>query len=114
MNMINRIFLILLMLVSTVLKRHKFLSSNSFPELRPIAASIGTFKNNLAHFFCHLFSPLVPNDYSCKANNTKLSKIFLVSYDVTSLFTSILLHETIDIAINLIFKHNPNLSITKK
>ena len=37
---------------------------------------------------------------------------FLVSHDATSLFTSIPLQETIDIAINLIF--NPNLNITKK
>ena len=46
--------------------------------------------------------------------NANLSKIFLVSYYVTSLFTNILLQETIDIAINLIFNHNPNLNITKK
>ena len=35
-------------------------------------------------------------------------------FDVTSLFTNISLQETIDIAINLIFNHNPNLSITRK
>ena len=38
----------------------------------------------------------------------------LVLYDVTSLFTNIPLQETIDIAINLIFNHNPNLNITRK
>ena len=42
-----------------------------------------------------------------------LPKNFYVSYDVTSLFTNIPLQETIDIAINLIFNHNPNLNITK-
>ena len=41
-------------------------------------------------------------------------KKILVSYDVTSLFTNIPLQETIDIAINLILNHNPNLNITKK
>ena len=41
-------------------------------------------------------------------------KKILVSYDVTSLFTNISLQETIDIAINLIFNHNPNLNITRK
>ena len=46
--------------------------------------------------------------------NANLSRKFLVSYDVTSLFTNIPLQETIDIAINLIFSHNPNLNITKK
>ena len=42
------------------------------------------------------------------------NKKFLVSYDVTSLFTNNPLQETIDIAINLIFNHNPDLNITRK
>ena len=103
-------------------KMHKFSSSDSFPKLRPIVSSVGTFNYNLARFLCDLYSPLVPNDYSSKdtftfvsqIKNANLSKKFLVSYDVTSLFPSIPLQETIDIAINLIFNHNPNLNITKK
>ena len=47
-------------------KMHKFYSSDSFPKLRPIVSSIGTFNYNLARFLCDLFSPLVLNDYSCK------------------------------------------------
>ena len=46
--------------------------------------------------------------------NANLFGKFLVSYDVTSLFTNLPLQETIDIAINLIFNHNLNLNITKK
>ena len=46
--------------------------------------------------------------------NANLSRKCLVSYDVTSLFANIPLQETIDIAINIIFNHNPNLNITKK
>ena len=46
--------------------------------------------------------------------NADLSKRFLGSYDVTSYFTNVLLQETIEIAINLIFNHNPNLNITRK
>ena len=103
-------------------KMHKFSSSDSFPKLRPIVSSIGTFNYNLAHFLCDLLSALVPNDYSCKdtfsfvsqIKNANLSKKILVSYDVTSLFTNIQLQETIDIAIKLIFNHNPNLSISRK
>ena len=102
-------------------KMHKLSSSDSFPKLRLIVSSIGTFNYNLARFLRDLLSPLVPNDYSCKDSfsfsqikNTNLSKKFLVSYNVTSLFTNIPLQETIDIAINLIFNHNPNLSITRK
>ena len=103
-------------------KMHKFSSSDSFPKLRPIVSSIGTFNYNLARFLCDLLSPLVPNDYSCKDNfsfvsqikNVNLSMKLLVSYDVISLFTDIPLQETIDIAINLNFNHNPNLNITRK
>ena len=98
-------------------KMHKFSSSDSFPKFRPIISSIGTF-----NFLCGLLSPLLPNDYSfedtfsfvSQIKNANLSKKFLLSYDVTSLFTNIPLQETIDIAINLIFDHNPNLNITRK
>ena len=101
---------------------HKFSPCDSFPKLRQIVSSIGTFNYNLARFLCDLLSPLVPNDCSCKKTfsfvsqikNANLSKNFLVSYDVTSLLTNIPLQETIDVAINLIFNPNPNLNITKK
>ena len=103
-------------------KMHKFSSKDSFPKSRPIVSSIGTFNYNLTRFLCDLLSPLVPNDYSCKdtysffsqIKNANLSKVFVVSYDVTSLFTNIPLQETIDIAINLVFNHNSNLNITRK
>ena len=101
-------------------KMHKFSSSGSFPKLDLIVSSIGTFNYNLARSLCDLLSSLVPNDYSCKdtfvsqIKNADFSRNFLVSHDVTSLFTNIPLQETIDIAINLIFNHNPNLNITRK
>ena len=95
---------------------HKFSSSDSFPKLRPIVSFIGTFGYDLARFLCDFLSSLVPNDYSCKdtfsflsqINNAYLSRKFLCSYNVTSLFTNIPLQDT---AINLIFNHNPNLNI---
>ena len=103
-------------------KTYKFSSIDSFPKLHPIVSSISTFNYNLAHFLCHLMSPFIPNDYSCKdtislafqIKNSNRSRKFLVSHDLTSFFTNIPLQETIDIAINLIFNHNPNLKITKK
>ena len=103
-------------------KMHKYSSSDSFPKLRPIVSSIGTFNYNLARFLGDLLSPLVPNGYSCKDSssfvsqikNANLSKKSLVSYDVTSLFTNTPRQETINIAINLIFNHNSNLNITRK
>ena len=103
-------------------KMHKFSSKDSFPKLRPIVSSIGTFNYNLARFLFDFLSPLVPNDYSCKdtfsfvsqIKNANLSRKLLVPYDVTSLFINIPLQETTDIAINVIFNPNPNLNITKK
>ena len=47
-------------------KMHKFSSSDSFPKLRLIVSSIGTFNYNIARFLFDLLSPLVPNDHSCK------------------------------------------------
>ena len=103
-------------------KIHKFSSSDWFPKLDPIISSIVTFNYNLVLFLCDLLSPLAPSDYSCndtfsfvsQIKNGNLSREFLVSYDVTSLFTNISFQETIDIAVNLILNHNPNLNITKK
>ena len=37
----------------------------------------------------------------------------LISFDVESLFTNIPLNETIDIAVDLILKHNPKFAIKK-
>ena len=101
---------------------HKFFPSDSFPKFCLIVSSISTFNYNLARFLCDLLSPLNPSDYSCKdtfsfvsqIKNANLSKKFLVSYNVTSLFTNIPLQETIDIAMNLIFNYNPKLNITRK
>ena len=120
MKMINCILLVLHLHASIILL--KFSSSDSFPKLCPIVLSKGTFNYNLARFLCDLLSPLFSNDYSRKdtfsfvsqIKNANLSRKFLVSYDLISLFTKIPLQETIDIAINLIFNHNPILNITKK
>ena len=103
-------------------KMPKFSASDSFPKLRPIVSSIGTFDYILARFLCDLLSHLIPNDYSCKdtfsfvsqIKNANLSKQFIVSCDVSSLLTTIPLQETFDIAINLIFNYNPNLNTTRK
>ena len=38
------------------LKMRKFSSSDSFPKIRPIVSSIGTFNYNLVRFLCDLLS----------------------------------------------------------
>ena len=102
-------------------KVHKFSYSDTFPKLRRIVSSIGTFNYNLPHFLCDLLSPVVGDDYSCKDTfsfvsqnkSANLSTKFLVSFGVTSLFSNIPLQEPVDTTINFIFNLNPNLNIMK-
>ena len=92
-------------------KMQKFSSSDLFPRLRLIVSSIGIFNYNLARFLCDLLATLVINNYSCEdtflcisqIKNANFPRKFLLSYEVTILFTNIPLQETINIAINLIF-----------
>ena len=123
MYLINCNLLVLLLLVSYGSpKMYKFSSSDTFPKLRLIVSSIGTFNYDLACFLCDLLSPIVSDNFPCKdtfsfvsqIKNANLSGEFLVSYDVTSLFTNIPFQEIIDIAINPMLNHNPNQNITKK
>ena len=121
--MINCILLVLLLLVSMVLLK----CTSSLPVMH--------FLNFVRLFhlqvllviiflvsFVIFFRLLVSNDYGCKdtfsfvsqINNANLSKKFLVSNDVPSLFTNIPLQETVDIAMNFILDDNSNLNITKK
>ena len=103
-------------------KMHKFSSSDSFPKLCLILLTIGAFNYKSGPFLYDLRAPLVPYDYSWKdafsfvseIDNANLSKKFLVSYHITSSFTNNPLQEAIDIAINLILIHIPNLNITRK
>ena len=119
LNIMNCILLVLLLLVSMILLK----CISSLPVIH--------FLNFVRLFHLQVvfiiilpvfFSPLVRNNSSCKdtfsfvsqIETANLSKKCLLSYDVTSLFTNIPLQDTIDIAISLIFNHNPNLNITSK
>ena len=100
-------------------KMHKSFGSNNYPKFRPIVSSIGTYNYNLAKFLCQLLSPL-PSTYSCQDTFTFVKELkqvnfsnnFMVSFDVTSLFTNVPLYETIDIAVTHAFKSNPDLKIS--
>ena len=72
-------------------KMHKFSSSDSFPKLRLIVSSVGTFKYNLARFFCHLLMITLAKKpfFFLKLRMQIFPKKSLVSYDVASLFTNI-------------------------
>ena len=122
-NVINCIVLVLLLLVSMVLLKCTnsplvihFLYFVQLFHLQVVQIIISPV--SFAIFF-HLWLLMITLAkilflFFSQIKNASLSKNFFVSYDVTSLFTNILLQETIDIATSLIFNHNPNLSITKK
>ena len=68
-----------------------------------------------------MLQPLIPIEHTTKDSFTFVKDIkevsfnnkFLVSFDVNSLFTNIPLNETIDIAVDLIFKNRNNLCISR-
>ena len=93
---------------------------NEIPPIRPIIDSMGTFNYNLAKHLKDLLTPLIPSEHCATDTFTFVREIkelnydekFMVSFDVTSLFTNIPLHETIDIAVDLLFD-NHNIKMTK-
>ena len=102
-------------------KIHKLNVQRNNLSLRPIVSSIGTYNYHLSKFLTDLLDPIIPTSHCTKDSFTFCEEIkkvsatnrFLISYDVCSLFTSIPLKETIDIAVNLLFEHNPGLINTK-
>ena len=102
-------------------KLHKPRGVNQPPPFRPIVSSVGTYNYNLAKYLCSILNPIIPDTYTVKDsfsfvnefNSLTFSDKFLISFDVESLFTNIPLDETIDIAINLIFKNKPSFPICK-
>ena len=83
---------------------------------------MGTYNYNLAKFLSKLIDPVISKEHCAKYSFSFCEQIqqvnnndnFLVSYDVCSLFTSIPLQETIQIAVELIFQNNPQLKVTKR
>ena len=102
-------------------KIHKLNINKDNLSLRPIISSTGTYNYNLSKFLTNLLAPVIPTTNCTKDSFTFCEEIkkvratnkFLISYDVCSLFTSIPLKETIDIAVNLLFEHKPGFKITK-
>ena len=95
---------------------HKLKHKNiSDLPLRSIISSIGTYNYNLAKFLSSLLEPVISTTHCTKdlfsfcqeIKKVRASNKFLVSYDVCSLYTTIPLAETIDIAVDLLFEKKP-------
>ena len=87
-----------------------------------MVSSINTYNCNLAQYLGSLLTLHIPSEYSTKDSFTFIEEIksvsvtdkFLVSFDLTSVFTNIPLSEAIDIAINLIFQSSPDIKFAKR
>ena len=83
---------------------HKLTDSNSFPKLQPVVSSVRIYNYNSAKYLCNL-SRQLPEQYCTNGTFTLVEELkqirlvakFLVSFDVTSLFTNIPLSVTIKI-----------------
>ena len=90
---------------------------NGFPKLRPILSAINTSTYKRANFFVPLLKPFTSNNYTVKDSfdfaediTQQSSKLFMASLDVDSLFTNVLLDETIEICVNELFKSSQTVS----
>ena len=100
---------------------HKLKSADDQLKVRPIVSCINSFNYGLSGYLAKLLNPLIPKDHCADDTFSFLSDIkrirnedfYMVSYDVTSLFTNIPLNETINLATDLIFENNPEIKISK-
>ena len=103
-------------------KTHKLKSNADTLKLRPIVSCIKSYNYDLSRFLATLLSPHIPKDYCAEDTFTFVKDIkkvssankFMVSYDVMSLFTNIPLDETVNIAVDILLKSNPQIKITKE
>ena len=103
-------------------KTHKLNDNNRKLKLRPIVSAIGSYNYHLADYLSKKLSPYIEDKYTTKdtfsfvkeLSSKRSDDTFLISYDVTSLFTNIPLQETLDIAVDKILRNEPDLKINKK
>ena len=102
-------------------KTHKLMSESNKLTFHPIVSSIGAYNYKLAKFLTSMLDLVILKDHCtkdsfsfCKEIKKVSSTNKLISYDTCSLFTSISLNRTIDLAVKLIFDNNPTIKITKK
>ena len=83
---------------------------------------MGTYNYRLAQYLGSLLSSHIPPNYATKDNFTLTKEVkqlnscgmFLIYFDVTSLFTNISLEKIINIAIDATFVNYPNIKFTRK
>ena len=85
---------------------------------RPICSSIGSYNYNLASELSKIISPFATNEYTIRNTFTFVAQLqelrfddcYLVSFDVSSLFTSIPLDQTIEITLDVLYKDRSQIN----
>ena len=103
-------------------KMHKLKSAVDQLKVRPIVSCINAYNYGLSSYLAKMVNPLIPKEFCADDTFSFLQDIrnlnpqdqFMVSYDVTSLFTNIPLDETIQLAVDMVFESNPNIKISKQ
>ena len=101
-------------------KVHKIKLNSEVSLFTLIISSIASFNYIVSRFFCDMLTPFIPTDYCSQdsfsfvkeVQEANVSDYFMVSYDTCSLYTNILLNETIDSAVDKIFNNNQSIDIT--
>ena len=104
-------------------KLHKLPINGTIHDLpiRPVVSNIGTTNYHLVKYLAKVLSPLAYSEYTIrstidlKVKNERISQGFsIVSFDVKSLFTSVPLEKTIDIALERIYLRKEIVTILTK
>ena len=93
-------------------KIHKDVTNGrDLPPFRPILSAISTCTYSLAQFFVPVLKEFTINTYTIKDSFTfaeevveQNAELYMVSFDVESLFTNIPLDETINICVDRLYK----------
>ena len=95
--------------------------TRDIPPFRPILSATGTSTYNLAKFFVIILKEYTINEYTvrdsfsfCNEIQKQDSSFYMASFDIQSLFTNILLGETIDICVNRVFQHKKKIKVMLK
>ena len=96
-------------------KIHKSVK-DGVPPFRRILSAIGTATCKVSKFFVPLLTPLTLNEYTIKDSFLFAEELLnyesiliMAGFDVESLFINILLQETIDLCVELLFNDKPNI-----
>ena len=87
------------------------------PSFRPVPSGIRTPTYNLVKFCYQLLKPLTSNDYAIKDSFSFAKEVldfdascFMASFDIKSLFTNILLTETLSLCVQNLYKNQAHVN----